>query len=132
MLFVGVVVVLATAGCVAWRLGRAADLARASILPQVAPEHPALRMLMVGDSTAVGTGASSSQASLAGLLAADYPGLIIQNRARDGARFDGVVEQLEGGGQFDFVLIMAVATTSCGFVMPTRHERTFSAPLIWR
>ena len=64
-------------------------------------------MLMVGDSTAVGTGASSPQASLAGLLAQRYPGLAIENRARDGARFDGVVEQLEAGGQFDFVLIMA-------------------------
>ena len=107
VLLMAVVVVLATAGCAAWRLGRAADLARASTPLQVAPEHPALRMLLVGDSTAVGTGASSPQASLAGLLAGDYPGLFIENRARDGARFDGVVEQLEGGGQFDFVLIMA-------------------------
>jgi lysophospholipase L1-like esterase len=100
-------VVLAVAGRAAWRLGRAAELARASTPLQVAPAEVSLRMLMVGDSTAVGTGASSPQASLAGLLAQDYPGLAIENRARDGARFDGVVEQLEAGGQFDFVLIMA-------------------------
>ena len=101
------VVVLSTAGCAAWRLGRAAELARASMPLQVAPAQATLRMLMVGDSTAVGTGASDSQASLAGLLAQDFPRLAIENRARDGARFDGVVEQLEAGGRFDFVLIMA-------------------------
>jgi lysophospholipase L1-like esterase len=105
-LFLGVVVV-STAGCAAWRLGRAAELARASTPLQVAPDHATLRLLMVGDSTAVGTGASSAQTSLAGLLAQDHPGLAIENRARDGARFDGVVEQLEAGGRFDFVLIMA-------------------------
>jgi lysophospholipase L1-like esterase len=97
-LFLGVVVV-STAGCAAWRLGRAAELARASTPLQVAPDHATLRLLMVGD--------SSAQTSLAGLLAQDHPGLAIENRARDGARFDGVVEQLEAGGRFDFVLIMA-------------------------
>ena len=101
------VVALTTTGCAAWRLGRAAELARASTPLQVAPAQAILRMLMVGDSTAVGTGASDAQASLAGLLAQDFPRLAIENRARDGARFDGVVEQLEAGGRFDFVLIMA-------------------------
>jgi lysophospholipase L1-like esterase len=101
------VVVLSTTGCAAWRLGRAAELARQSTPLQVEPARPDLRLLMVGDSTAVGTGASSPQASLAGLLAQAYPSLAIENRARDGARFEGVVEQLEAGGRFDLVLIMA-------------------------
>lgn len=101
------VVLLSTAGCAAWRLGRAAELARESTALQVAPPRAALRLLMVGDSTAVGTGASSPRTSLAGLLAQAYPKLAIENRAQDGARFDGVVQQLEAGGEFDFVLIMA-------------------------
>jgi lysophospholipase L1-like esterase len=101
------VVVLSTTGCAAWRLVRAAELARQSTPLQAEPARPALRLLMVGDSTAVGTGASSPQASLAGLLAHAYPHLAIENRARDGARFEGVVEQLEVGGRFDLVLIMA-------------------------
>ena len=106
VLLIGAVLV-STAGCAAWRLGRAAELARKSTPLQVAPEQATLRLLMVGDSTAVGTGASNPQASLAGLLAQSYPHLAIENRARDGARFDGAVEQLASGGQFDFVLIMA-------------------------
>jgi lysophospholipase L1-like esterase len=105
-LLIGVVVV-STAGCSVWRLGRAAELARQSTPLQVSPAHPTLRLLMVGDSTAVGTGASGPQGSLAGLLAQAYPRLAIENRARDGARFDEVVRQLEGGGRFDLVLIMA-------------------------
>ena len=100
-------VVVSTVGYAAWRLWRAGELARKSTPLQVAPPSAALRLLMVGDSTAVGTGASRGQASLAGLLAQVYPHLLIENRAEDGARFDGVVEQLEAGGRFDFVLIMA-------------------------
>jgi lysophospholipase L1-like esterase len=100
-------VVLSTAGCAASRLWRAAELARASTPLQAVPPSAALRLLVVGDSTAVGTGASSGQTSLAGLLAQSYPNLLIDNRAQDGARFDGVVEQLSAGGRFDFVLIMA-------------------------
>jgi lysophospholipase L1-like esterase len=100
-------VVLSTAGCAASRLWRAAELARASTPLQAVPSSAALRLLLVGDSTAVGTGASSGQTSLAGLLAQSYPNLLIDNRAQDGARFDGVVEQLSAGGRFDFVLIMA-------------------------
>lgn len=100
-------VVLSTAGCAASRLWRAAELARASTPLQAVPPSAGLRLLVVGDSTAVGTGASSGQTSLAGLLAQSYPNLLIDNRAQDGARFDGVVEQLSAGGRFDFVLIMA-------------------------
>ena len=100
-------VVLSTAGCAVSRLWRAAELARASTPLQAVPPSAALRLLVVGDSTAVGTGASSGQTSLAGLLAQRYPNLLIDNRAQDGARFDGVVEQLSAGGRFDFVLIMA-------------------------
>jgi lysophospholipase L1-like esterase len=106
ILFMGAVVV-STAGCAAWRLGRAAELARQSTPLQATPAQGVLRLLMVGDSTAVGTGASRAQTRLAGLLAQAYPNLAIENRARDGARFDGVVQQLEIGGQFDLVLIMA-------------------------
>lgn len=100
-------VVVSTAGCAASRLWRAAELARASTPLQAVPPSAVLRLLVVGDSTAVGTGASSGQTSLAGLLAQSYPNLLIDNRAQDGARFDGVVEQLSAGGRFDFVLIMA-------------------------
>ncbi|SIT72917.1 Lysophospholipase L1 [Ectothiorhodosinus mongolicus] len=103
--------VLVQAGCTAWRLGEAAQLSRSSVALQHHPENPTLRLLLVGDSTGVGTGADSPQGSVAGYLAADYPLLHIDNRARDGARFAQVVQQLaaqESAGQrYDLVLIMA-------------------------
>ncbi|MBK7060902.1 MAG: hypothetical protein IPH51_10500 [Rubrivivax sp.] len=66
-----------------------------------------MRLLIVGDSTAVGTGASSPQSSLAGLLAQTFPDLHIENRSRDGATFDAIEQQLGGDGHFDMVLVQA-------------------------
>lgn len=102
---------LSLTGCAAWRISQSAELARQSEALQARPAAPVLRLLVVGDSTAVGTGASSPQTSLAGLLAARYPGLLIENRARDGATFADVITQLSpagaGGGPFDMVLVNA-------------------------
>lgn len=100
-------VVLVTSGCAAWRIGQAAELARRSEPLQQTPANATLRLLVVGDSTAVGTGASAPQASLAGLLARDHPRLRIDNRARDGATFADVVGQLAGSERYDLVLVQA-------------------------
>lgn len=103
--------VLAQAGCTAWRFNEAMQLSRNSVALQHRPDDPALRLLLVGDSTGVGTGAESPQGSVAGYLAADYPQLRIDNQARDGVRFAQVVQQLvaqESAEQrYDLVLIMA-------------------------
>jgi len=96
---------LLTSGCAVWRLGQSAELARLSEPFQQTPAQPALRLLIVGDSTAVGTGAASPADSLAGLIARDHPSLLIENRARDGAKFADVIEQLAGEGRFDLVLV---------------------------
>ncbi|MGE0860689.1 MAG: SGNH/GDSL hydrolase family protein [Gammaproteobacteria bacterium] len=94
-------------GCTVGRLRESAELARSSE-PLQRPVHEAdARLLIVGDSTAVGTGASSAQASLAGLLARAYPGLHIENRGRDGATFADLARQLDGSAPFDVVLIQA-------------------------
>ena len=98
---------LLVSGCAAWRIGQAADLARESEPLQHRPADAVLRLLIVGDSTGVGTGASSPQTSLAGLLASAYPRLHIDNRAKDGATFEGVVEQLAGDERYDLALIQA-------------------------
>ncbi len=66
-----------------------------------------MRLLSVGDSTAVGTGATVPQASVAGLLGQAFPRLQIVNRARDGAKFAAVMAQLDGSEPFDIVLVMA-------------------------
>jgi lysophospholipase L1-like esterase len=102
-----VLALLTVSACTVWRIGQAGDLARRSEPLQHTPTSPALRLLIVGDSTAVGTGASSPQTSLAGLLAREYPRLRIDNRARDGAKFDDVATQLGGSDRYDLVLIQA-------------------------
>jgi lysophospholipase L1-like esterase len=97
---------LATSGCAAWRIKQAMDLARQSEPFQAAPPDARARLLVVGDSTAVGTGASSPAYSVAGLISRDHPHLTIVNRARDGARFADITRQLQGDERFDAVLVL--------------------------
>jgi lysophospholipase L1-like esterase len=98
---------LASAGCAVWRAGQASELARASEPFEQRPATATRRLLIVGDSTAVGTGASSPANSLAGLIAQAEPRLLIENRARDGALLADVAEQLLRPGRFDAVLVQA-------------------------
>lgn len=107
LLVTAAVALLIVSGRAAWRLREAAELARVSEPMQHSPDHARMRLLIVGDSTAVGTGASSAQGSVAGLLAREFPHLLIENRARDGARFTEVVNQLGGNARFDMVLVQA-------------------------
>lgn len=97
---------LLTAGCAVTRLKTSADLAKQSEPLQATPPNPARRLLIVGDSTAVGTGASAPARSVAGLIARDHPDWSIANRARDGARFADIVDQLAGSERFDLVIVM--------------------------
>ena len=101
--------VLATSGCAAWRIKQGVELARLSEPFESNPSQPVATLLIVGDSTAVGTGASSPAHSVAGLIAKDHPRWQIVNRAEDGAKFVDVVRQLQAVGEqrFDVVLVMA-------------------------
>ena len=95
-------------GCAPWRLHTAAALAEAATPFQARPAQPERRVLVVGDSTAVGTGASAPQSSLAGLISHDHPRWRIDNLASNGARFADVVSQLEAADAgHDLVLILA-------------------------
>jgi lysophospholipase L1-like esterase len=98
---------LVTSGCAAWRIGKAAELARQSTPYQQSPPGAVLSLLIVGDSTGVGTGASAPASSLAGLLGQSHARLRIDNRARDGATFADVVRQFDGTQRYDLVLIQA-------------------------
>lgn len=88
-------------------LARSAELARGSKPFEKNAVQGGPRLLIVGDSTAEGTGASAPRNSLAGLMSRANPALTIVNRGRDGARFKDVLEQLEGGGRYDCVLVLA-------------------------
>ena len=67
------------------------------------------QLLLVGDSTAVGTGASAADASVAGLIARQYPHVRFVNRACVGAKFADIVRQLEPPQRFDLILILGGA-----------------------
>lgn len=107
MLWGAVAIALGVCGRTAWRLTEAAQLTRLSKPLQRTPLQPSLRMLVVGDSTAVGTGAPTPEASVVGLLGQSFPRLLIDNRARDGAKFAEVLAQLDGNERYDMVLVMA-------------------------
>ncbi len=91
----------------AWFLRESAELARRSEPQQYMPEQPSKRLLIVGDSTAVRTGASGPQASVAGLLAQTFPNLLINNRSQDGATLADLLSQLNREEHFAMVLVMA-------------------------
>ncbi len=99
--------VVMTAGCAVWRVGQSKALTRQSEPFEQRPDAATRRLLIAGDSTAVGTGASTPAHSLAGLIATQHPQLLIENRARDGALFADVAEQLLRPGRFDVVLVQA-------------------------
>lgn len=107
LILAGAAVLALLAGCAATRLRDAAELARLSEPFQRSLPRPEASLLIVGDSTAVGTGASSPQKSLAGLLAREFPALQIVNHGQDGATFADLRAQLPREGRFDAVLILA-------------------------
>jgi len=110
---------LTVAGCAPARLQNAKALVQASEPFQHDPASPVGSLLVVGDSTAVGTGASRGENSVAGLIARDHPRLRIVNRAEDGARFEDIARQLDGSERYDMVLIMGGANDVLRFTRQT-------------
>ncbi|ADU37227.1 GDSL-type esterase/lipase family protein [Variovorax paradoxus] len=69
---------------------------------------PSMRLLLVGDSAALGVGADGPRHSLAGLIAADFPDAEVRNLARSGAMLTDVHAQLQAAGTgFDVAVIVA-------------------------
>jgi lysophospholipase L1-like esterase len=78
------------------------------------------RMLIVGDSTAVGLGTRRAEESIAGRLARDFPHASIENRGELGARVADVMRQLHADeGPFDAIIIAAGGND---IIRGTRHE----------
>ena len=67
----------------------------------------AARILVLGDSSGVGTGATSPEDSVAGRLARAHPDIVIWNLAQNGLRTAGLIEPLRAlqGHTFTAVLI---------------------------
>ena len=66
------------------------------------------RVLVVGDSIGVGTGAQCAEESIAGLLGREFPDVAVINRARNGAKCCDTLRQLQDipdDRRFDIVLV---------------------------
>lgn len=111
VLAAAVIVVLYQLVLFGLRLNNALSLAQESAAFQMLQPQATLNILIVGDSTAVGTGASLPSASLAGRIAQHYPCASLVNRAQDGAITEDVVAQIDGTGNapFDLLLVQAGA-----------------------
>lgn len=73
-----------------------------------AVERTEKRILVIGDSSAVGVGASSPEYSTAGRLSKDYPNHTIVNLSKNGSKLADVLGQLRRTeGTFDLILIQA-------------------------
>lgn len=93
------------------RARREADAAKPRRPYQYRALRAQRRVLIVGDSTGVGIGADCATQSIAGLLAAEYPGAEVVNLSVSGSTLDDVPAQLRrlatspGAPRFDVVLL---------------------------
>lgn len=71
------------------------------------PAYPSQRFLFIGDSTALGVGASSPATSVAGLFGRDFPDADITNRGSNGERAHGLLEKFHPNEdeQYDLIVI---------------------------
>lgn len=99
----------ATAAYAALRLHQSTRLARRAHPFERRAQPEGARLLVVGDSSAGGVGASAPENSLPGLLSRANPSLTVVNKAESGARFADMLAQLDGDERFDAVLILGGA-----------------------
>lgn len=115
-------------GCVLFgiRVSRGVRLAEESIAYVQDPSGARYRILVVGDSTGVGTGSLDPSLSIAGLIGRDYPCAAIDNIADDGARLHDVIAQLEDvkGGGYRLILVHAGGNDILRFTALDEVRRT--------
>ncbi len=79
------------------------------------PADPTMRILVMGDSTAVGTG-SAPEESIAGRLGARYPGALIVNESENGMKLEEFVRRINAreGERYDLVVMQIGANDIVG------------------
>src|SRR6187402_3364078 len=91
------------------RIGRARRFAKVGRRFERRLSARSATVLVLGDSTGVGVGATLPEESVAGLLAADYPDAEVINVAVSGTRVAGAIAQArvcrEAGMRFDLALL---------------------------
>ncbi len=128
----GAIVALAAIGQAGLRISRSMVLADESEpYRRDVATAPSQRILIVGDSTAVGTGARSPAASVAGRIGALHAEASIVNLAEDGARLADVVLQLERAepARFDVILVQAGANDVLRLASPAAQAADWTRVL---
>jgi lysophospholipase L1-like esterase len=89
------------------RIYKGMKLAKESIAYEVSNPGSQKRILIIGDSTGVGTGAVDPSDSIAGRIAQEFPFVDIVNRSDDGAKATDVLDQISAVDDrpFDVVLV---------------------------
>lgn len=98
--------VLITLCVLGWWFNNNLQLVEESVAFQLLQPDASPSVLVVGDSTGVGTGAALPSASVAGRIAQHYDCASVVNRARDGATTKDVVAQLRGTAHTGFELAL--------------------------
>lgn len=123
----------------AWRLRAALRSARSLTARTEAfacrPEGARRRVLVLGDSTAVGVGAETADSSLAGRLSQAYPEVELVNAAVSGARVADALDQararVAAGESFDLVLL-CVGGNDVFRMTPRRQLKAHTRELLQR
>jgi lysophospholipase L1-like esterase len=99
------------------RIHRGTQIAQASRPFELRNPDAKHRILIVGDSTGLGTGAARPEESVAGRIAAEFPDVEVVNLARNGAKVQDVLAQLDSVGEasFEIVLVQAGGNDILGF-----------------
>jgi len=99
------------------RINRGTQIAEASRPFELINPGAKQRILIVGDSTGVGTGAARPEESVAGRIAAEFPGVEIVNLSRNGEKLQDVLAQLDSVGEagIEIVLVQAGGNDILGF-----------------
>lgn len=126
-----ITVVVLQALLIGWKIFIAKGIIKQTQLFTYSPDQPAQRILVIGDSTAYGTGAKTPDQSTAGYIHQDYPNAEIINLAQNGAQFDDVINQLtQATGTFDLVLIQAGANDILYFTPLNTAKKNLEALLV--
>jgi lysophospholipase L1-like esterase len=83
------------------------ELANKAVAYEQLPEDAKIKILTIGDSSVVGTGASGPKNSIAGLLGKDYPNAEIINLGVNGSKVKELISRFKKlkGQKFDLVLV---------------------------
>ncbi len=98
------------------------------------PEPHDLKVLILGDSTALGTGTNDSRESTAGRLGSDYPNADIKNISENGLKLEGllkIIYEIPKESHFDLIIIQIGANDITGFTPFQKIEAELDELLLW-